>query len=137
MNNGRGRQLGRSGGMHPRILFMYPPLQFRPEDSAKPDWSLSLPYLAAALRSHGYEADILDGVVGNDHHSLGDTFRRHVKLLSGFFRNGMALRPLRAKSRGTTSSGSRRFSLRRLLVWSNWSSSSSEWARRASSFSVA
>lgn len=108
MDNGRGRQPGRLGGMHPRILLMYPPQQFRLEDSAKPDWSLSLPYLAAGLRSHGYEADILDGVVGNDHHSLDDTFRCHVKLPSGFFRNGMALRPLHAKSRGTTSSGSRR-----------------------------
>ena len=45
-----------NGKSDPRFLLMYSPLQFAPHDSVKPDGSLSLPYLAGALREAGYEA---------------------------------------------------------------------------------
>src|SRR5213083_2072105 len=43
----------------PRFLLMYSALQFGPEEQAKPDGSLSLPYVAGALRRAHYEVSIL------------------------------------------------------------------------------
>src|SRR5271170_8041775 len=50
---------------NPTFLLMYSALQFGPEEMAKPDGSLSLPYLAGALREAGYGVKILDVSVGD------------------------------------------------------------------------
>ena len=74
----------------PKFLLMYSPLHFRPDDTAKPDGSLGLPYLAGALRQHGFEVNILDGCVGNDRYDTKDTFHRKVELPNGLIRIGMS-----------------------------------------------
>jgi radical SAM superfamily enzyme YgiQ (UPF0313 family) len=74
---------------HPRFLFCYSPLQFAPIEMAKPDGSLSLPYVAGALRRAGYEVRILDTTVGADRDSLEETFHRTTMLPSGLLRVGM------------------------------------------------
>jgi radical SAM superfamily enzyme YgiQ (UPF0313 family) len=68
---------------------MYSALQFAPEEMAKPDGSLSLPYLAGALREAGYDVSILDVSVGNDKDRLEDTFFNTTFLPSGLIRCGM------------------------------------------------
>ena len=75
---------------HPRFLLMYSPLQFAPEEQAKPDGSLSLPYVAASLRNAGYDVRILDASVGNEKDSLDDSFRSSTRLPSGLMRIGMS-----------------------------------------------
>lgn len=74
----------------PRFLLMYSALQFAPEEMAKPDGSLSLPYLAGALREAGYDVKILDVSVGAESDSLKDTFFNSTKLPSGLIRCGMS-----------------------------------------------
>ena len=74
----------------PRFLLMYPPLQFGPNDSVKPDGSLSLPYVAGALRDAGFEVKILDACVGSDKDDLKDTFFNPVELPNGLMRVGMS-----------------------------------------------
>lgn len=74
----------------PRFLLMYSPLQFAPEEQAKPDGSLSLPYVAAALRHASYDVRILDSSVGNESDTLEDTFFRPEPLDSGLVRVGMS-----------------------------------------------
>ena len=73
----------------PRFLLMYSALQFAPEEMAKPDGSLSLPYLAGALRDEAYDVDILDVSVGNKRDKLEDTFFNTTYLPSGLIRCGM------------------------------------------------
>ncbi len=73
-----------------RFLLLYPPSKFQPEDSAKPDGSLGLLYIAGALRSHGYDVEILDAHVGPPGTSLEDSFYR-VQKSNGTVRVGMAL----------------------------------------------
>src|SRR5947209_3197169 len=75
---------------NPRFLLMYSALQFGPEEMAKPDGSLSLPYLAGALREAGYEVKILDVSVGDDDQPLEETFFRTEFLPSGLIRCGMS-----------------------------------------------
>ncbi|MFQ6026270.1 MAG: hypothetical protein ACE5Q6_02005, partial [Dehalococcoidia bacterium] len=65
-----------NGKIEPRFLLMYSPLQFAPNDSVKPDGSLSLPYVAGALRDANFEVGILDASVGNERDDLRDTFHR-------------------------------------------------------------
>lgn len=74
----------------PRFLLMYSALQFAPEEMAKPDGSLSLCYLAGALREAKYDVDILDVSVGNAKDKLEDTFFRTTRLPSGLIRCGMS-----------------------------------------------
>jgi len=69
---------------------MYSALQFGPEEMAKPDGSLSLPYLAGALRQAGYGVKILDVSVGDVDESIDDTFFRTTSLPSGLIRCGMS-----------------------------------------------
>ena len=57
---------------------------------AKPDGSLSLPYVAGALLRAGYPVKILDCSVGDVEDQLEDTFFRSTHLPSGLFRVGMA-----------------------------------------------
>src|SRR5579862_9727156 len=74
---------------HPNFLLMYSPLQFAPEEMAKPDGSLSLPYIAGALRRAGYAVRILDVSVGNENDLLQDSFFNTTRLPSGMIRCGL------------------------------------------------
>jgi radical SAM superfamily enzyme YgiQ (UPF0313 family) len=67
---------------------MYSALQFGPEEQAKPDGSLSLPYVAGALRRAGFDVDIYDCSVGNADDLLADTFLKTTLLPSGLIRCG-------------------------------------------------
>jgi len=74
----------------PRFLLMYSPLAFAPIEMAKPDGSLSLPYVAGALRGAGYDVRILDVSVGNEKDDLRDSFFRTTTLPSGLVRCGIS-----------------------------------------------
>ena len=74
----------------PRFLLLYSPLQFGEGEIAKPDGSLSLAYIAGALRDAGYEVHILDCSVGDDDDDLQQTFFRSTALPSGLYRVGMS-----------------------------------------------
>lgn len=74
----------------PRFLLMYSPLQFAPQDTVKPDGSLSLPYVGGALRDAGFDVSLLDASVGSPKDDLKDTFFRPRKLPSGLIRVGMS-----------------------------------------------
>ena len=74
---------------NPRFMFMYSALQFGPEEMAKPDGSLSLPYLAGAVRRAGYDVKILDVSVGDKDDPLEDSFFKPTLLPSGLIRCGM------------------------------------------------
>jgi anaerobic magnesium-protoporphyrin IX monomethyl ester cyclase len=74
---------------NPRFLLMYSALQFGPEEMAKPDGSLSLPYLAGAIREAGYDVKILDVSVGDVDEPLQDSFFNTKHLASGLIRCGM------------------------------------------------
>ncbi len=74
----------------PRFLLMYAPQHFPPEDSAKPDGSLGLLYLAGALRRGGYDVTVLDACIGNENHSLQETFFRTEQMSNGLIRIGMS-----------------------------------------------
>ena len=76
---------------HPRFLLLYPALQFGPLEMAKPDGSLSLPYVAGALRRAQYDVMILDVSVGGAEDRLEDTFLNPTELPSGLKRCGMPL----------------------------------------------
>jgi radical SAM superfamily enzyme YgiQ (UPF0313 family) len=69
---------------------MYSPLQYAKEEMAKPDGSLSLPYVAAALRRAGYDVRIFDVSVGNERDSLEDSFFRTSYLPTGLIRCGVS-----------------------------------------------
>lgn len=75
---------------NPRFLLIYSPLQFAPNEMAKPDGSLGLLYLAGALRHAGFEVKILDISVGNEKDDLKDTFFNPRPLKSGLLRVGMS-----------------------------------------------
>lgn len=75
----------------PRFLLMYSALQFGPLEMAKPDGSLSLPYIAGSLRRAGYDVDILDVSVGKAEDRLEETFLRPTRLPSGLRRCGISL----------------------------------------------
>lgn len=74
----------------PRTLLLYSPLQFAMGETTKPDGSLSLVYLAGALRRAGYEVRILDCAVGDDRHTLDATFHHVTRLDNGLFRVGLS-----------------------------------------------
>lgn len=57
---------------------------------AKPDGSLSLAYLAGALREAGYAVKILDCCVGDEECDLQDSFFRASPLASGLVRVGVS-----------------------------------------------
>jgi anaerobic magnesium-protoporphyrin IX monomethyl ester cyclase len=75
---------------NPSFLLLYSPLQFGREEMAKPDGSLSLPYVAGSLRRAGYDVNILDVSVGADEDELKDTFFHPTVLPSGLLRVGMS-----------------------------------------------
>jgi anaerobic magnesium-protoporphyrin IX monomethyl ester cyclase len=74
----------------PSFLLLYSPLQFGQNEMAKPDGSLSLPYLAGALRRAGFGVALLDISVGNAKDDLKETFFKPMALPSGLFRLGMS-----------------------------------------------
>jgi anaerobic magnesium-protoporphyrin IX monomethyl ester cyclase len=74
----------------PRTLLMYSPLQFAPGETSKPDGSLSLAYLAGALRRADLDVRILDCAVGDADAALDDTFFRSTQLPTGLMRVGMS-----------------------------------------------
>lgn len=74
----------------PGFLLLYSPLQFSVGEIAKPDGSLSLAYLAGALRDAGYAVKILDCSVGDESCSLQESFFRTTEMPSGLIRVGMS-----------------------------------------------
>jgi hypothetical protein len=79
------------GGFNdPRFLLMYSPLRFGPEEQAKPDGSLRLPYVAGAFRRAHYAVSILDVPVGGPEDRLEDTFFNTTLPPSGLIRCGLA-----------------------------------------------
>ena len=74
----------------PSFLLLYSPLQFGETEMAKPDGSLSLPYLAGALREAGFRVGLLDLSVGNAKDALEDTFFNPLLLPTGLYRVGMS-----------------------------------------------
>ena len=82
---------------NPRFLLMYPALQFAPDEMAKPDGSLSLPYVAGSLRRAGYDVRILDVSVGDTEDRLEDTFYKTTFLPSGLIRCGLPVERLAKK----------------------------------------
>lgn len=74
---------------NPRFMLMYSALQFGPEEMAKPDGSLSLPYLAGAIRRAGYDVKILDVSVGDKDEPMEDSFFNTRMMASGLIRCGM------------------------------------------------
>ena len=84
------RTLDQLRANNPSFLLLYSPLQFGPEEMAKPDGSLSLPYVAGSLRRGGYDVKILDISVGAEQDRLQDTFFRATRLPSGLLRIGMS-----------------------------------------------
>lgn len=81
----------------PKFLLMYSALQFGPEEMAKPDGSLSLPYVAGALRRAHYDVKILDVSVGDEDDRLEDTFFNTTHLPSGLIRCGLSLEKIAQK----------------------------------------
>jgi anaerobic magnesium-protoporphyrin IX monomethyl ester cyclase len=69
---------------------MYSPLQFAPGEQAKPDGSLSLAYVASALRNAGYDVKILDVSVGNEKDTLETGFFNNTNLDTGLVRAGIS-----------------------------------------------
>lgn len=83
------RKVARTRCVSPRFLLLYPPLQFAPNEVAKPDGSLSLAYLAAALRDAGYEVTLLDCTVGFNGSPLEESFFNITDQPNGLRRVGM------------------------------------------------
>lgn len=80
----------RSRCASPRFLLLYPPLQFAPDEIAKPDGSLSLAYLAAALRDAHHEVTLLDCTVGFNGTPLEKSFFNVTDQPNGLKRVGMS-----------------------------------------------
>jgi anaerobic magnesium-protoporphyrin IX monomethyl ester cyclase len=91
-----GYRLDRIRVRNPRFLLLYPPLQFAPAEVAKPDGSLSLTYLAGALRVAGYDVAILDCTVGPEGSPLQDSFFNVTPMPSGLRRIGMPIEAIPA-----------------------------------------
>ena len=82
---------------NPRFMLMYSALQFGPEEMAKPDGSLSLPYLAGAIRRAGYDVKILDVSVGDKDEPMEESFFNTHLMASGLIRCGMPEEKIAAK----------------------------------------
>lgn len=69
---------------------MYSPQRFDLKfGTVKPEGSLGILYLAGALRDGGFDVEVLDCCVGNDRHTLEQTFFRQTLLPNGMVRVGM------------------------------------------------
>ena len=75
---------------HPRFLLAFPPQQVTAEEAIRPDGTLALPYLDAALGEAGFDSDILDMSIGTPADRLEDTIYRKVQISERFSRIGMS-----------------------------------------------
>ena len=75
---------------HPRFLLAFPPQQVTAEETIRPDGTLALTYLDAALGEAGFDSDILDMSIGTPADRLEDTFYRKVQISERFTRIGMS-----------------------------------------------
>ncbi|MBU2575474.1 B12-binding domain-containing radical SAM protein [Patescibacteria group bacterium] len=80
----------------PKVLLIYPPNQLMDIEIPRPGGTLSLLYLAGALRDADIEVNLLDATVGSESDSLQDTFFRRVMQPNGLTRIGMSAGQLRA-----------------------------------------
>lgn len=74
----------------PKVLLIYPPIQFLSQESPRPDGSLGLLYLAGALEKAGIQVDVIDAVLGPPEEDLQDTFYNRVLQPNGLIRIGMS-----------------------------------------------
>jgi radical SAM superfamily enzyme YgiQ (UPF0313 family) len=74
----------------PRFLLVFPPLQYRSDEIIRPDGTLALPYLDAALSAAGFHSEILDASIGTSNDRLEDTFYRKVPISESLVRVGMS-----------------------------------------------
>ena len=74
----------------PRFLLAFPPQQVAGEELVRPDGTLALPYLDAALGAAGFESDLVDLCIGTPDDRLEDTFHRKIRISDRFVRVGMA-----------------------------------------------
>jgi anaerobic magnesium-protoporphyrin IX monomethyl ester cyclase len=74
----------------PRFLLVFPPLQYATGEMVRPDGTLGLPYLDAALTRAGFLSAILDTSVGTSQDRLEDTFHRQVPLSEHLVRIGLS-----------------------------------------------
>ena len=70
-------------------LLIYPPNQLMDVETPRPDGSLNLIYLAAALEAKGIPTDILDSSVGTAEQTLEQTFYRRIRQDNDLIRIGM------------------------------------------------
>jgi len=70
-------------------ILIYPPNQLMDIERPRPDGSLGLLYLAAALERNGISTDVLDASVGTEEQSLDETFFKMVKQDNGLIKIGM------------------------------------------------
>ena len=70
-------------------LLIYPPTQLMEEETARPEGSMGLPYLASSLEKQGIKTDILDATVGSSEHELKNTLHRLIRQDNGLIRVGM------------------------------------------------
>ena len=76
--------------MQPSFILMYTPQIFDPKFGVvKPEGSLGLIYLAAALRAENFEVSLLDATVGNDNYNLSETIYNEIPQSNGMVRVGM------------------------------------------------
>ena len=59
-------------------LLIYPPTQLIYSETARPDGTLGLPYLASSLEQEGIKTDILDATVGSEEQTLKETLFRKI-----------------------------------------------------------
>lgn len=74
---------------NPRFLLAFPPQQYAASETVRPDGTLGLAYIDAALTEAGFESQILDMSIGTRADRLEDTFFRQSSLENGYIRIGM------------------------------------------------
>ncbi len=75
----------------PRFLLMYAPQRHDPTYGVvRPEVSLGNLYLAAVLEKEGFEVDILDCCIGNEKHSMEESFNRVTPLSGSMVRIGLS-----------------------------------------------
>jgi anaerobic magnesium-protoporphyrin IX monomethyl ester cyclase len=74
----------------PKFLLVFPPLQYAAGEMIRPDGTLALAYLDAALSDAGFHSQILDMSIGTPCDRLEDTFYRQVPLSDTMVRIGLS-----------------------------------------------
>jgi anaerobic magnesium-protoporphyrin IX monomethyl ester cyclase len=83
----------------PKFLLAFPPLQYAADEMIRPDGTLALPYLDAALTRAGFHSEILDMSIGTPADPLASTFHRRVALSDTMVRIGMSAERILAEVR--------------------------------------